>query len=118
MIRGFGSDNFSGVLPEVFKALEEAAYGHQHSYEEDVYSEKAIQDFKNVFGENIRVFFVYNGTGANILSLSAFTHSYNAVICAETAHINVDECGAIEKQSGLSKTTCTVSENNITHNLK
>lgn len=63
MIRGFGSDNFSGVLPEVFKALEEAAYGHQHSYEEDVYSEKAIQDFKNVFGENIRVFFVYNGTG-------------------------------------------------------
>ena len=43
MIRGFGSDNFSGVLPEVFKALEEAAYGHQHSYEEDVYSEKAIQ---------------------------------------------------------------------------
>lgn len=40
MIRGFGSDNFSGVLPEVFKALEEAAYGHQHSYEEDVYSEK------------------------------------------------------------------------------
>ena len=100
MIRGFGSDNFSGVLPEVFKALEEAAYGHQHSYGEDVYSEKAIQDFKNVFGENIRVFFVYNGTGANILSLSAFTHSYNAVICAETAHINVDECGAIEKQSG------------------
>lgn len=72
MIRGFGSDNFSGVLPEVFKALEDAAYGHQHSYEEDVYSEKAIQDFKNVFGENIRVFFVYNGTGANILSLSAF----------------------------------------------
>ena len=48
MIRGFGSDNFSGVLPEVFKALEEAAYGHQHSYEEDVYSEKAIQDFKNL----------------------------------------------------------------------
>ena len=66
MIRGFGSDNFSGVLPEVFKALEEAAYGHQHSYEEDVYSEKAIQDFKNVFGENIRVFFVYNGTGKEL----------------------------------------------------
>ena len=100
MIRGFGSDNFSGVLPEVFKALEEAAYGHQHSYGEDEYSAKAIADFKAVFGENIEVFFVYNGTGANILSLSAFTRSYHAVICAETAHINVDECGAIEKQSG------------------
>ena len=100
MIRGFGSDNFSGVLPEVFKALEEAAYGHQHSYGEDEYSAKAIADFKAVFGENIEVFFVYNGTGANILSLSAFTRSYHAIICAETAHINVDECGAIEKQSG------------------
>ena len=55
MIRGFGSDNFSGVLPEVFKALEEAAYGHQHSYEEDVYSEKAIQDFKNVYFSSITV---------------------------------------------------------------
>lgn len=100
MIRGFGSDNFSGVLPEVFKALEEASYGHQHSYGEDEYSAKAIADFKAIFGENIEVFFVYNGTGANILSLSAFTRSHHAIICAETAHINVDECGAIEKQSG------------------
>lgn len=100
MIRGFGSDNFSGVLPEVFKALEEAAYGHQHSYGEDVCSEKAIADFKAIFGQNIEVFFVYNGTGANILSLSSFTRSYEAIICAETAHIHVDECGAIEKQSG------------------
>lgn len=100
MIRGFGSDNFSGVLPEVFNALEEAAYGHQHSYGEDSYSEKAIADFKVIFGDEIDVYFVYNGTGANILSLSAFTHSYNAIICTETAHINVDECGAIEKQSG------------------
>ncbi len=100
MIRGFGSDNFSGVLPEVFKALEEASYGHQHSYGEDAYSQKAIADFKKVFGQDIEVFFVYNGTGANILSLSSFTRSYEAIICAETAHINVDECGAIEKQNG------------------
>lgn len=100
MIRGFGSDNFSGVLPEIFQALEEASYGHQHSYGEDEYSAKAIQDFKNIFGEDIEVFFVYNGTGANVLGLSAFLRPYQAVICAETAHINVDECGAIEKQSG------------------
>ncbi len=100
MIRGFGSDNFSGVLPEVFKALEEVNYGHQHSYGEDIYSKKAIADFKAIFGQNIEVFFVYNGTGANILSLSSFTRPHQAIICAETAHINVDECGAIEKQSG------------------
>ena len=100
MIRGFGSDNFSGVSPEVFKAIEEASYGHQHSYGEDIYSEKAIADFKAIFGQNIEVFFVYNGTGANILSLSSFIRPYQAIICAETAHINVDECGAIERQSG------------------
>lgn len=99
-LRGFGSDNFSGVLPEVFNALKEAAYGHQPSYGEDACSEKAIRDFKNIFGENTEVYFVYNGTGANILAISAFTRSYNAVICAETAHINVDECGAIQKQAG------------------
>lgn len=99
-LRGFGSDNFSGVLPEVFQSLKESAYGHQHSYGEDVYTEKAIRDFKDVFGAGIEVFFVYNGTGANILALSAFTRSYHAIICAETAHINVDECGAIEKQTG------------------
>ena len=100
MIRGFGSDNFSGVLPEVFTALEEAAYGHQHSYGEDIHSKKAIADFQAIFGQEIEVFFVYNGTGANVLSLSAFTRSHHAIICTETAHINVDECGAIEKQSG------------------
>lgn len=117
MIRGFGSDNFSGVLPEVFQALEEAAYGHQHSYGEDKYSEKAIQDFKKVFGENINVFFVYNGTGANILSLSAFAHSYHAVICAETAHINVDECGAIEKQTGCKLLTVPTFDGKLTTGL-
>ena len=94
MIRGFGSDNFSGVLPEVFKALEEASYGHQHSYGEDEYTARAVEDFRKIFGEGTEVFFVYNGTGANIVALSAFMRPYHAVICAETAHINVDECGA------------------------
>lgn len=99
-IRGFGSDNFSGVLPEVFNALKEAAYGHQHSYGEDIYTAKAVADFRQIFGENASVFFVYNGTGANIVGLSALVRPFNAVICAETAHINVDECGAIQKQTG------------------
>lgn len=117
MIRGFGSDNFSGVLPEVFQALEEAAYGHQHSYGEDSCSEKAIDDFKKIFGENIDVYFVYNGTGANILSLSSFCHSYNAVICAETAHINVDECGAIEKQTGCKLLTVPTFDGKLTTGL-
>lgn len=117
MIRGFGSDNFSGVLPEIFQALEEASYGHQHSYGEDEYSTKAIQDFKNIFGEDIEVFFVYNGTGANVLGLSAFLRPYQAVICAETAHINVDECGAIEKQSGSKLLTVPTFDGKLTIGL-
>lgn len=117
MIRGFGSDNFSGVLPEVFKALEEAAYGHQHSYGEDIYTQKAVQDFKKIFGENIEVFFVYNGTGANVLSLSAFTRSYQAIICAESAHINTDECGAIEKQNGCKLLTVPTFDGKLTTGL-
>lgn len=116
-LRGFGSDNFSGVLPEVFKALEESAFGHQHSYGEDEYSEKAINDFKQIFGNEIQVYFVYNGTGANILSLSAFTHSYHAIICAETAHINVDECGAIEKQTGSKLLTVPTFDGKLNINL-
>lgn len=117
MIRGFGSDNFSGVLPEVFQALEEAAYGHQHSYGEDGYTRKAEADFKKLFGPDTEVFFVYNGTGANILGLSAFTRSYEAVICAETAHINVDECGAIEKQSGSKLLTVPTFDGKLTPGL-
>lgn len=117
MIRGFGSDNFSGVLPEVLTAIEEAAYGHEHSYGEDRYSEKAIADFKTIFGEQTEVYFVYNGTGANILSLSAFAHSYDAVICAETAHINVDECGAIEKQTGCKLLTVPTFDGKLTTGL-
>lgn len=117
MIRGFGSDNFSGVLPEIFQALEEASYGHQHSYGEDEYSAKAIQDFKNIFGEDIEVFFVYNGTGANVLGLSAFLRPYQAVICPETAHINVDECGAIEKQSGSKLLTVPTFDGKLTLGL-
>lgn len=117
MIRGFGSDNFSGVLPEVFQAIKEAAYGHQPSYGEDIYTEKACADFRKIFGENIEVFFVYNGTGANILSLSAFIHSYHAVICAETAHINVDECGAIEKQTGCKLLTVPTFDGKLTTGL-
>lgn len=113
-IRGFGSDNFSGVLPEVFKALKEAAYGHQHSYGDDDFTQKAVEDFKDLLGKDIDVYFVYNGTGANILSLSTFTHSYNAVICAETAHINVDECGAPARMTGCALVTIPASDGKLT----
>lgn len=98
--RGFASDNNSGVHPTILKAINDANNGHVTGYGNDPYTELAIEKFKELFGENIDVFFVFNGTGANVLSISTLVHSFNSVICPVTAHIIVDECGAPEKISG------------------
>ncbi len=116
-IRGFGSDNFSGVLPEVFNALKEASYGHQPSYGNDIYTERAVEAFRKIFGNKAEVFFVYNGTGANIVAISPFIRSYNAVICAETAHVHTDECGAIQKQTGCKLLTVPTFDGKLTVGL-
>ncbi len=100
MKKGFASDNNSGVHPAIFKAMEEANKGHVVGYGDDAYSQKAIQLFKEKFGSETEVFFVFNGTGANVLSLSTVTQNFNSIICAETAHIQEDECGAPEKFTG------------------
>lgn len=100
MNRGFGSDNFAGVLPQVMQALNNANTGHAKAYGYDQYSDEARNQFDNLFGRKVKVFFSFNGTGANVLALSCATRSYHAVICAETAHINVDECGAPQKHTG------------------
>ena len=98
--KGFASDNNSGVHPEIFKAMEAANFGHVTGYGDDSYTLDAIEIFKKEFGEDTEVFFVFNGTGANVTGLSSATHSFNSIICAETAHIQVDECGAPEKFTG------------------
>ncbi len=100
MRKGFASDNNSGVHPTIFKAMEEANRGHVVGYGNDEYTQKAIQLFKDRFGDEMEVFFVFNGTGANVLGLSTVTQSFHSVICAETAHIQEDECGAPEKFTG------------------
>ena len=99
-MKGFASDNNSGVHPEILKAIETANQGHAVGYGNDVYTQKAIEIFKEKFGAETEVFFVFNGTGANVLGLSTVTHSFNSIICAETAHIQEDECGAPEKFTG------------------
>ncbi len=100
MKRGFASDNNSGIHPEILKAISAANEGHAVGYGGDEITEKAIKRFKQEFGEQTDVYFVFNGTGANVLSLSTLTRSFHSVICAETAHIQVDECGAPEKFTG------------------
>ena len=100
MKRGFASDNNSGIHPEILKALSTANIGHAVGYGGDELTQQAIARFKQEFGEQTDVYFVFNGTGANVLSLSTLTRSFHSIICAETAHIQVDECGAPEKFTG------------------
>lgn len=98
--RGFASDNNSGVHPQVLLAIQKVNEGHTIAYGDDKYTIAAIKKIKEKFGEEVDVYFVFTGTAANVLGLTAITKSYNSIICAETAHINEDECGAPEKFSG------------------
>ena len=98
--RSFASDNNAGVHPEMIDAITAANQGHVVAYGDDPFTERAVKVFEKHFGRDIAVYFVFGGTGANVLGLTAATKSYNAIICAETAHINVDECGAPEKFTG------------------
>ena len=98
--RSFASDNNAGVHADVLKALAAANLGHAVGYGDDAYTASAESHFKRHFGDDVAVFFVFNGTAANCLSLKALTSPYHAVICAEGAHIYVDECGAPERLTG------------------
>src|SRR5215472_18185097 len=99
-LRSFASDNNAGIHPEILKAIAAANEGHVVGYGADAYTEAAVKKFREHFGANAAVFVVFNGTGANVLSLQALTRSYHAVICAASAHIYTDECGAPEKFTG------------------
>src|SRR5580698_1450556 len=98
--RSFASDNNAVVHPEVLEAIRRANEGHTVGYGTDPYTESAIEKFRDEFGAEVAVFFVFNGTAANVLSLQALTRSYHAVLCPELSHIYVDECGAPEKLTG------------------
>ena len=100
LLRGFASDNNSGIHPEILKAITAANIGHSKGYGDDKWTAEAISLFKNEFGEGVEVFFVLTGTGANILGLQSASNSFHSIICAETAHIHTDECGAPEKFTG------------------
>jgi threonine aldolase len=100
-MKAFASDNYSGVHPEIMQALQKANAEHEGSYGSDQYTTRAVNKFKEYFGDNIEVFFVYNGTAANVLGLSTLTQSFNSILCAEGAHINVDESTAPEKFLGV-----------------
>jgi threonine aldolase len=98
--RSFASDNNAVVHPEALEAIRRANEGHTVGYGTDPYTESAVEKFREQFGADVAVFFVFNGTAANVLSLQALTRSYHAVLCPELSHIYVDECGAPERLTG------------------
>lgn len=98
--KAFASDNWAGVHPEILQALSDSNSGHVPSYGSDFYSQQAVETLKKHFGSAIDVYFVFNGTGANIIGLSSMVQPYNAIICSDVAHIHESECGGIERFAG------------------
>jgi threonine aldolase len=111
--RGFASDNNASVHPEVLEQIESANRGHVTGYGYDPYTEKAKELFKLHLGNDTEAFFVFNGTGANVLGLSGATRPWNSIITAFTAHIEQDECGAPEKFTGCKVLTVDTPDGKI-----
>ena len=114
MKRGFGSDNHSGICPEVMEAIARVNKNHAVAYGDDEYCAATEQRFREQFGEQARVFFAFNGTGCNTLCIDAMVQSHEAVVCAETAHINVDECGAPQRIVGCRLLTVDTPDGKLT----
>ncbi|MFS2279847.1 low specificity L-threonine aldolase [Microbacterium sp. OR21] len=116
-VRGFASDNYSGIHPEVLAAIAAANGGHQIAYGEDQYTERLQQVIRGHFGESAQAFPVFNGTGANVTGLQSMLPRWGAVISASTAHINVDEGGAPERIGGFKLLTVPTGDGKLTPEL-
>jgi threonine aldolase len=112
--RAFASDNYAGVHPEVLAALQAANGGHQVSYGADVYTARLREVMVGHFGPQVEVFPVFNGTGANVVSLQALLPRWGAVICSQNAHIHTDENAAPERVAGLKLLTVETPDGKLT----
>jgi threonine aldolase len=115
--RGFASDNYAGVHPAVFEAMAAVNDGHEIAYGDDTETAKFDQVVKENFGRKALGFPMFNGTGANVVALQAATHRWEAIICADTAHINSDEGAAPEKMAGLKLWTVPTPDGKLTPEL-
>lgn len=116
-IRGFASDNYSGIHPEVLQAIAAANEGHQVAYGEDAYTERLQEVFRSHLGDGVQAFPVFNGTGANVVGLQSMLPRWGAVITASTAHIHVDEGGAPERMGGMKLLTVPAADGKLTPEL-
>lgn len=116
-VTSFASDNYSGIHPEVLAALAAANGGHQTAYGEDVYTAALKDEMGRLFGKDVEVFPVFNGTGANVVGLQSLLPRWGAVVCAATAHINMDENGAPERVGGMKLLAVPTPDGKLTPEL-
>jgi threonine aldolase len=109
--RQFASDNNAGICPEAWAALEEANKGHAVGYGDDAWTKLASDMIRDLFETHCEVFFVFNGTAANSLSLASLCQSYHSILCHEIAHVETDECGAPEFFSNGTKVLLVSGDN-------
>ena len=112
--RGFASDNAATIHPDVLAAIARANVGHAFAYGHDRHTQALGERFREHFGELARGYPVWGGSGANILSLRATCHRWQAVICAHSAHLNVDECGAPEAIAGVKLLAAPTEDGKLT----
>ena len=115
--RGFASDNYAGIHPKILAAINDVNDGHEIAYGDDTVTAQFAELVKVHFGEHAMGFPVFNGTGANIIALQAALEQWEAVICAESAHIHVDEGGAPEKMAGIKLWTVPTTSGKLTPEL-
>lgn len=116
-MRSFGSDNNSGVHPQIMDAIIQANADHALAYGDDEWTAKAVSEMKKSFGASAEPFFVFNGTGANVTALRACCQPFHAIIAARTAHIAVDECGAPGFLSGAAVKEVDTPDGKLTPEL-
>jgi threonine aldolase len=114
---GFGSDNHSGVHPDILNALRNVNGGYVVAYGLDEYTTQAIGQLKEIFGKESSVFFVYNGTAANMLGLRNVTDSFHSIFCAESAHLTVHECCGPENYIGAKLVNIPTPDGKLTVDL-
>ncbi|MEV7009395.1 low specificity L-threonine aldolase [Streptosporangium sp. NPDC051022] len=117
LVKGFASDNYAGVHPEILQAIALANEGHQTAYGDDVYTEALQEVFRRHFGPAAEAWPMFNGTGANVVALRAMTAPWEAVVCAESAHIHTDEGGAPERSAGIKLLTVATPDGKLTPEL-
>ena len=111
----FASDNYAGAHPDVLAAVVAANEGHAPAYGHDAGTERAIAVVREALGSpTAEVAFVFNGTAANVLCLDALLRSHDAVVCAATAHVATDECGAPERLLGVKLLTVETADGKLT----